>query len=129
MYVRGSGRLVNGRATIELPDHFRNLASEPGMTIQLTPASADSRGLAYTKKGLDGIEVVELNGGTGNYEFDWRVEAVRKGWENYKVIRPWMQSEKDPDKAWQNRLKWIDERRAHGKPSPDTNAATLRPRN
>ena len=73
--------------------------------------------------------MVELSGGTGNYEFDWRVEAVRKGWENYKVIRPWMQSDKDPDKAWQNRLKWIDERRAHGKPSPDTNAATPRPQN
>ncbi len=129
MYVRGTGRLVNGRATIELPDHFRNLASEPGMTIQLTPASSDSRGLAFTKKSLNGIDVVELGGGLGNYEFDWRVEAVRKGWENYKVVRPWMQSDKDLEKAWQNRLKWIEERRAHGKPSPDTNAATPRPQN
>ena len=129
IYVRGTGRLINGRATIELPDHFRSLASEPGMTIQLTPGSPNSRGLSFVKKSLDGIEVVELNGGTGNYEFDWRVEAIRKGWEDYKVIRPWMQSDKDADKAWQNRLKWIEERRAHGKPSPETNAATARPQN
>jgi len=129
MYIRGTGRLVNGRATIELPDHFRNLASEPGMTVQLTPSSANSRGIACTKKSLFGIEVVELGGGSGDYEFDWRVEAMRKGWEDYRVIRPWLKSNRDPDKAWQSRLKWIDERRAQGKPSPDTNPSTPRPKN
>lgn len=25
--------------------------------------------------------------GTGSYEFDWEVKAVRKGYENYEVIR------------------------------------------
>ena len=127
MYVRGTARLTNGRAIIELPDHFRNLASEPGMTVQLTPISIDSKGLALIKKSLDGIEVGELGSGTGDYEFDWRVEAVRKGWEDYKVIRPWLQSDGDPDKAWQNRLKEIEQRRARGKPSPDVNATTPRP--
>ena len=118
MYVRGIGRLTHGRATLSLPDHFRNLASEPGMTVQLTPRSLDSRGLATTKVSLAGIEVGELAGGTGNYEFDWRVEAVRKGWEDYKVIRPWLRSDPDADQAWKNRLKAIEERRAHGKPVP-----------
>lgn len=129
MYVRGTGRLTDGRAVIELPDHFRNLASEPGMTVQLTPLSGESKGMAAVKKRLDGIEVIELSGGTGNYEFDWRVEAVRKGWEDYKVIRPWLRSDDDPDKAWQNRLKHIEERRAHGKPSPVLSADTSRPSN
>lgn len=118
MYVRGTGQLTQGRATIDLPDHFRNLASEPGMTVQLTPRSLESKGLATSKVSLAGIEVGELQGGTGNYEFDWRVEAVRKGWEDYKVIRPWLQSDEDPDKAWQNRLKHIEERRINGKPAP-----------
>ncbi|MBK8271269.1 MAG: hypothetical protein IPK83_24305, partial [Planctomycetes bacterium] len=57
MYVRGTARLINGRATIELPDHFRNLASEPGMTVQLTPRSLDSKRLATSKVSLSGIEV------------------------------------------------------------------------
>lgn len=129
MYVRGTAQLVNGRATIELPDHFRNLAFEPGMTVQLTARSLESKGLATSKVRLDGIEVGELASGTGNYEFDWRVEAVRKGWENYKVIRPWLKSDTDPDKAWQNRLKAIEERRAHGKPSPIVSANAPRPSN
>ena len=109
------------------PDHFRNLASESGMTVQLTPLSGESMGLTVIRKRLDGIVVMELDGGVGNYEFDWRVEAVRKGWEDYKVIRPWRQSDEDRDKAWQIRLKWFDECRVQGKPSPDTCTATPRP--
>jgi len=116
MYVRGTARLVNGQARIELPDHFRNLAVEAGMTVQVTPLDADSKGLAVTAKRLNGIEVRELAGGAGTYEFDWRVEAVRKGFENYQVIRPWMRSDPDEAKAWQNRLKGIEERKAHGMP-------------
>src|SRR5690606_18626168 len=46
MYVRGTARLTNGRATIALPDHFRNLASEAGMTVQVTPLAVESKGLA-----------------------------------------------------------------------------------
>jgi hypothetical protein len=116
MYVRGTARLVDGSARITLPEHFRNLAVEEGMTVQVTPLSADSRGLAITAKRLAGVEVRELAGGTGSYEFDWRVEAVRKGYENYQVIRPWMRSDEDESKAWDNRMKWIAERRDHGMP-------------
>jgi hypothetical protein len=50
MYVRGTARLVNGRARIELPDHFRKLADEQGMTVQLTPLSPDPRGCASCAK-------------------------------------------------------------------------------
>ncbi len=116
MYIRGTGRLVNGRARVTLPNHFRNLAVEAGMTVQLTPLSADSKGLAVTIKRLDGIEVAELAGGHGEYEFDWRVEAVRRGYETYQVVRPWMRSEPDEAKAWQNRLRSIEQRRSQGLP-------------
>ncbi len=116
MYIRGTGHLVNGRAHVTLPDHFRNLAAEAGMTVQLTPLSADSKGLAVTVKRLSGIEVAELAGGRGDYEFDWRVEAVRKGYETYQVIRPWMRSDADEAKAWQNRLRSIEQRRSRGLP-------------
>lgn len=116
MYIRGTAQLRSGRARIELPEHFRLLASEPGMTVQLTPRSLESRGLATSRVSLTGIEVGELRGGTGNYDFDWRVEAVRKGWENYQVIRPWKQSDADRDEAWRRRMNGIAERKAHGRP-------------
>jgi len=86
-YVRGTADLVDGQATIRLPDHFRNVAAKAGMTVQLTPQSADSQGLAVVDKKLSGIAVREMRGGTGNYAFDYRVTAVRKGYEDYQVIR------------------------------------------
>lgn len=87
-YIRGTAKLVDGRATITLPDHFLVVASPSGLTVQLTPLSAESRGLAVVEKSLDGIVVQELNNGTGTYEFDFFVTAVRKGYEDYEVIRP-----------------------------------------
>jgi hypothetical protein len=115
MYVRGTARLVNGRARIELPDHFRKLADEQGMTVQLTPLSPDSKGLCVVRKGLDGIEVAELLNGRGNYEFDWEVKAVRKEHRDFQVYRPWdevMPGGTDPAEAWEARLKSIQERQA-----------------
>ncbi len=115
MYVRGTARLVNGRARIELPDHFRKLADEQGMTVQLTPRSAESRGLAAVRVSLDGIEVVELLNGRGNYEFDWRVEAVRKDHRDFRVYRPWdeaLPGATDPAQAWDARLRSIQARQA-----------------
>jgi len=115
MYVRGTARLVNGRARIELPDHFRKLADEQGMTVQLTPRSAESKGLAAVRVSLEGIEVAELLNGRGNYEFDWRVEAVRRGQRDFRVYRPWdevLPGGTDPAQAWQARLKSVQARRA-----------------
>ncbi|MGE0001098.1 MAG: hypothetical protein AB7F50_07340 [Fimbriimonadaceae bacterium] len=89
MYTRGTGRLVNGRARVELPGHFSSLAATGGVTVTLTPGSASSRGLAWEDKSSFGFDVVELSGGRGNYEFDWEVKAVRRGYEDYEAVRPW----------------------------------------
>ena len=108
MYCRGSATLVNGRATIELPDHFKALAQEGTLTVLLTPNSFDTPGLGFGKKSLDGIEVGELNQGKGNFDFDWEVKAVRKRLKDYKVLRPWidrMITGVDPKKAWNDRLR------------------------
>jgi hypothetical protein len=87
MYARGSASLENGHAVVSLPDHFKLLASPDDMTVTLTPHSADSLGLARISLTPDHLEVKELLGGIGNYEFDYMVYAVRKGYEHYQVIR------------------------------------------
>jgi len=114
MYVRGTGRLVDGRATIELPDHFRDLAAEDGLTVQLTPRNFDSLGLGAVVRGLDLIEVGELHGGRGNYEFDWEVKAVRRAHQDYQVTRPWTHAlaatDQSLDDLWTERLKSIERR-------------------
>jgi hypothetical protein len=57
------------------------------MTVQLTPLSAESKGLAVLEKNPEQLIVQELNSGTGTYYFDYLVMSIRNGYENYEVIR------------------------------------------
>ncbi len=86
-YERGTTELVNGVATVTFSDHFQKVINPKDMTVMLTPLSGDSQGLAVIEKTADGFKIVELHKGTGNYSFDWEVKSVRKGYEDYKVIR------------------------------------------
>lgn len=107
MYVRGTGRLVGGRAFITLPDHFVALADENSITVQLTPLSFDSEGLAVGAKSLAGIQVGELRGGKGSYDFDWEVKSVRRKFRDYRVLRPWddlVLPSADRRQAWEARM-------------------------
>lgn len=88
MYVRGNVELVNGEALVEFPEHFRLMLSDPKTTtITLTPGSFDSKGLAFGEVTANGFRIKELLGGTGTYEVHWEAKAVRKGRENFQVIR------------------------------------------
>lgn len=62
--------------------------SPHGMTVQLTPLSAESKGLAVVEKSVRGFMVIELDAGQGTYDFDYLVMVVREGYENYQVFRP-----------------------------------------
>ena len=86
-YDRGTAQLVNGKAKVELSDHFAMVAANEGLTVVLTPMSGASKGLAVMNKSNTGFEVVELFEGQGTYEFDWEIKAVRQGFEDYRVIR------------------------------------------
>lgn len=112
MYTRGTGRLVNGQAVIELPDHYLKLANLATATIQVTPLD-DCRGL-FVKKSNGMIIVKELGGGKANVEFDWRIEAVRKGHEDYQPVRPWNDAlpAGDEQEMWNARLQSIAAKQA-----------------
>ncbi len=84
-YSRGSGQLVNGSATINLPDHFALVTAEKGLTVQVTP-TADVAGLYIASKNTKQIVVREIGGGKSNATFDYFVQGVRKGHENDPVI-------------------------------------------
>jgi hypothetical protein len=86
-YIRGTGKLVNGHATIDFPDHFVQVANASTMTVMVTPLSGKSKGLAVVKKTNTNFSVEELMEGNGSYEFDWEVKCVRKGHEDFEVVR------------------------------------------
>jgi hypothetical protein len=56
-YVRGTAHLSNGAAVIELPEHFTSNASHQGLTVQVTPNSATSLGLAVEEKSIERVLV------------------------------------------------------------------------
>jgi hypothetical protein len=86
-FVRGTAALVNGSVTIDLPRHFSSVVVSQGMTVQVTPHSAASLGLAVTERSTGRIVVKELDNGSGNYDFDYYVMAVKRGAEDFQVIR------------------------------------------
>jgi len=86
-YERGTAQLVDGEAQVDFSEHFELVANPETMTVILTPNSALSEGLAIIEKTATGIKIKELRNGTGNYKFDWEVKCVRKGHEDFEVIR------------------------------------------
>lgn len=98
VYLRGTANLVNGQATVPLADHFAKVASAVGLTVQVTPLSAASRGLAVvgvTPTELRVRELFQAGAGApppgipsgGSYAFGYIVMGVRKGRENFQVVR------------------------------------------
>ena len=83
-YIRGTGKLENGKAVIDLPEHFSLVTSEDGLTVQLTPRGEWLQ-LYVVQVGTKQIIVQEAQGKSG--QFDYLIQGVRKGYEHHEVIR------------------------------------------
>ncbi len=94
-YLRGTAQLTAGNGSIQFPKHFQNLIEKEGMTVMITPLSAESKGIAVVKKDNQGFNVRELLQGTGDYLFDWEVKGVRRSFykANFDAAKP----NADPD--------------------------------
>lgn len=80
-YFRGSGRLVNGHSTIEVPADFGMVTSEEGLTVQLTPIGQPAI-LYLVTTNLQQIEVA----GNADVAFNYHVNGVRKAFADYAPI-------------------------------------------
>ena len=86
IFIRGKVNLDQGKAVIELPEEFTALAVPDTLTVQLTPGSIRSKGVAFEKIDSQRIRIGELAGGTGSYEVHYTVYARRLGYENQKTV-------------------------------------------
>lgn len=87
-YIRGSGQLQGGVSIIPLPEHFGLVTSENGLTAQVTPRDGTANGYLYVESVTPAQLVVrESGGGSSNAKYDYLVQGVRKGYENYQVIQ------------------------------------------
>ena len=87
VFVRGTARLVNGKAIIETSEDFRMVAADKDITVQFTPRSSDTFGLAAIRVTKDRIEVEELKGEKHSYEFDYFITGKRAGYGEHNPIQ------------------------------------------
>lgn len=80
-YFRGTGRIVNGRAVIEVPEEFRLTTAVEGLTVQLTPVGGLAL-LAVESQDLQAIQVL----GSADVAFHYFVNGVRRGFEETRVV-------------------------------------------
>jgi hypothetical protein len=81
----GSGQLTAGAAGILLEAGFaQTVNSSVGYHVFLTP-KGDCKGLFVTNETATGFEVKELGGGASSVAFDYRIVALRKGYENVRL--------------------------------------------
>jgi hypothetical protein len=81
-YFRGTGHLVGGYAEIPVPESFRLVTSEQGLTVVAT-ASGSPASIYCVSKSLDKI----VFQGSADVDFDYMVNGVRAGYENYQPIQ------------------------------------------
>jgi hypothetical protein len=79
----GQGRLDGGVAKVGLDPVFAEMIAGETLLVQVTLTS-EANGVWVEKSGA-GFTVRELMGGSSDATFDWRVSAVRKGYEKWRL--------------------------------------------
>jgi len=81
----GTAQLHNGRVQVDLdPTYAQTVNTTASYHVFLTP-KGDCRGLYVSLQTPGGFEVRELQGGQASIEFDYRVVALRKGYEDLRL--------------------------------------------
>jgi hypothetical protein len=81
----GQGQLASGKATVTMePLFLSTINTEVPYHVFVTPLG-DCNGLYVTNKTATFFEVRELGGGTSGVAFDYRIVALRKGYENVRM--------------------------------------------
>jgi hypothetical protein len=80
-YFRGRSRFERGVAVIDVPEDFRLVTDEEGLTVQVTPIG-EMASVAVVSIGLDRIVVKSSR----NVEFFYLVNGVRKSFKEHQPI-------------------------------------------
>jgi hypothetical protein len=72
----GNGQLKDGRAAVEIDSDLAALVGSDSYQVFLTPYG-DCKGLYVSNRTSAGFAVAELQGGTSNIEFGYRIVAKR----------------------------------------------------
>ncbi len=83
-YFRGTGHFVNGTATLDVPQAFRDVTDPGDLTVQITPEGPTFTSVSIKSKDLNHVVVL----GSQDVAFDYTVNGIRKGYQGYDPIQP-----------------------------------------
>ena len=81
----GTAKLVGGVATVKLESKFAQLVNTKLPYHVIITPNGDCHGLYVAQKTRNSFEVRELGGGNSNVEFDYRISALRNGYEKVRL--------------------------------------------
>jgi hypothetical protein len=81
-YFRGRGRFHNGQAVIDVPESFRIVSDDDGLTVQITPIGTAFTMTTVVSANLDQV----VARGNHDVEFYYIVHGVRKAYKDWEVI-------------------------------------------
>jgi hypothetical protein len=80
-YFRGTAKTVDLQAVIPVPDTFRTVSAEEGLTVQLTPVGALAQ-MAVISRDLNQIVVRSSR----DITFDYHVNGIRRAFKDWQVV-------------------------------------------
>jgi hypothetical protein len=81
-FFRGTARFVNREAVIEVPDDFRIVTGEEGLTVQITPIG----GFASTYVESRDLHQIVVRS-SKDVEFDYLVQGIRRAFQDFQPVR------------------------------------------
>jgi hypothetical protein len=81
-FFRGTGKCQSGLAAISVPEHFRMVTDEEGLTVSLTPKGAMAT-LAAIRVNLDRVTVQCSR----NIEFYYLVQGIRRAYKGFEPVQ------------------------------------------
>jgi len=82
IYMKGTGTLVNGKATINFDKKYENLISDKEPVIVTVTPMGQTNGVYLESVKASGFSIAENNAGKSNTSFTWIAVATKKGYEN-----------------------------------------------
>jgi hypothetical protein len=80
-YFRGKGKFERGMAVISVPEHFRLITDQDGLSVQITPIGAMAT-VAVVSVDLNQVVVQSSR----NVEFFYTVNGIRKAFKNHNPV-------------------------------------------
>jgi len=81
-YFRGRGKFQNGQAVIDVPESFRIVTDEDGLTVQITPIGSGFTMTTVVSANLDQV----VFRGNHDVDFYYIVHGVRKAYKDWQPI-------------------------------------------